>query len=328
MDKKINVLLLCGGGGGEHDISLVSADFFEDVLSQIPEVRTLRVSIDAKGRYHGADGEPCELSGDRLSSGDRTITVHYALACLHGYPGETGHVQSLFEMAGIPYFGASSEASRLCFNKISTKLWAGALGIPHTPYRIVSSEADMPAARQFLEERGRLFVKPACQGSSLGCAPVETKEGLDAACEQALRLSLSPYALVEQCIEGRELEVAVFTYGGRDEAAAGEILCPGGFYCYEKKYDPATTAKTETHADLDPSVRQALSTYAKRAFTVLGIKDLARVDFFLTSDGSIFLNEINTMPGHTPISLFPSMLKAHGVEYKDFLSEKISGGHL
>ena len=320
-------LLLKGGGGPEHDVSLVSAGFMRDALGRVPGVRVHEVLVGGDGSWTDGDGRPVWLRG-RLLEGPAggAVPLDYAVPCVHGPPGETGHLQALFEMAGLPFLGAGSEPSALCFNKASTKLWLRALGIPSVPWAFLSSggPGDLGPALALLEEHGSVFVKPSSQGSSVGCRPVGDREGLGPAVREAL--AHSPLALVERRVAGRELESAVFEWRGEARATdPGEIICPGGFYSREEKYGPGSAARTEARARVPDGVREEVRDLALRAFRGLRLKDLARVDFFLAEGGEVLLNEVNTMPGHTPISMFPAMMEASGTPYPDFLAERVAG---
>ena len=144
--KNMHVLLLCGGGGSEHEVSLRSANFLEQQLGLLPGVEVTRVEMFAD-RWLSADGRECKLGLDKLLSFDSVARpVDYVVPCIHGYPGETGDLQSFLELAGLPYLGCDAEASKICFNKISTKLWLSAIGIPNTPYLFLTEQNDAALA--------------------------------------------------------------------------------------------------------------------------------------------------------------------------------------
>ncbi|SIQ75250.1 D-alanine-D-alanine ligase [Aeromonas sp. RU39B] len=320
--KNLHVLLLCGGGGAEHEVSLVSANFLESKLTALPGVEVTRVEM-FKDRWISADGRECKLGLDRLLSfASVARPVDYVVPCIHGYPGETGDLQSFLEMAGLPYLGCRSEGSKLCFNKISTKLWLTALGIPNTPYLFLTeNNADSLAqAESALADWGALFVKAASQGSSVGCYKVTDKAGLADAINKAF--GYSEQVLVEKAVKPRELEVAVYQYG--DELVAtepGEICTPSDhFYTYEEKYSTASHTSTSLRAEgLSQEQIDAIRGYALKAFRQMGLTHLSRVDFFLTDEGEILLNEINTFPGMTPISMFPKLMEHNGHDISRFL---------
>ena len=310
MQRK-RVLLLCGGGGPEHEISLISAKYIEKSLSQIPQ-------LDLTIKELKAFPEKEDLI-------ENSKVPEYIIPCIHGPPGETGDVQVFLDQLKIPYLGAGPKASQICFNKITTKLWLEQLTIPVTPYIGLESK-NMEAAYEIFDKWGKVFIKPASQGSSIGCALVEKREELEKMVDEAF--NYSEQILLEKVIDGRELEVATYEIGGEVVATdPGEIVlkqAKDAFYTYREKYDDTSKVTTNTRAEnLDKNTIAVLKDFSIKAFKGLGIKHLARVDFFLTKDNQIYLNEINTFPGMTPISMFPKMLQARGDEFSDFLLEKI-----
>ncbi len=325
-----NVLLICGGGGTEHEISLISAKFILDHLKTIDGVTPFYVEITKDGTRRDIDGKACELrrAGELVwKDTQESVMLHYAIPCIHGPPGETGDIQGVFEMMGLPYLGANPESSRLCFNKVSTKLWLDALEIPNTPYLFLSeldSESVDKTKAFFKKQDGDIFIKAASQGSSVGCYHVVSENEVESNLTNAFKFS--DYVLVEQTVKGRELEVAVYEYQGKLECSApGEIICPNKFYSYEEKYsDNSKTLTLPKAENLTNEVIEKIKLYAKKAFKGLKLKDLARIDFFFTDDGKIYLNEPNTFPGHTKISMFPMMMKENGHNYKTYLEYLIA----
>ncbi|MGF1723640.1 D-alanine--D-alanine ligase [Photobacterium nomapromontoriensis] len=320
--SSIHVLLLCGGGAAEHEVSLVSANFVEQNLQQIDGIRYTRVEMKSDGWFN-VEGVPCQLNLDRsLLIGDDRINIDYVIPCVHGFPGETGDLQSFLDMAKLPYLGCGAEASTNCFNKITSKLWFDALEIPNTPYVFLSenSEAAHFQAENALAKWGTIFIKAACQGSSVGCYRVTDKAALADAVNAAF--TYSEQVLIEKAIKPRELEIAAYQYG--DELVItkpGEVTCPDDkFYSYEEKYSADSHSTTMVEAtNLTDEQVELLRGYARKAFVHLKLKDLSRIDFFLSEDNEILLNEINTFPGMTPISMFPKMLENHGHSIKIFL---------
>ncbi|WP_394147913.1 D-alanine--D-alanine ligase [Shewanella atlantica] len=327
--SQTNLLLLCGGGGDEHAISLLSANFFETSLADIPEVNLLRVELDAQGRYRTADGKTCELTNRKqIRFEDETLApwpVDYAIPCIHGYPGETGDIQSFFELINLPYFGCDSEASRNCFNKVTAKMWFSALGIPNTPYIFLNEFNDDAIARaaKALETWGSVFIKAASQGSSVGCYRVDSLDELEGSLKDAF--SYSPYVVIEKTIKARELEVAAYELNGEIVATKpGEIICASNtFYTFDEKYAEDSQAETKVEAEISDELSQTIREYAIKVFKGMKLSHLSRIDFFLTEDNEILLNEINTFPGLTPISMFPKMLENHGDSFSDFLISNI-----
>ena len=204
-----NILLLCGGGGSEHEISIVSAKYLAECLAKIDDVKVYAIEICLDGRWRQQkDQQEVELNGRHLIITGKRIEINYVIPCIHGPPGETGDLQALFELNGLPYFGSGPEGSRLCFNKVSTKLWLDALHIPNTPYKFIASMDDLKIAQAAFDEWKDLFVKASSQGSSVGVYYVSDRQNLEYTLVEAFRYS--PYVLLEKRIEGRELEVAVY----------------------------------------------------------------------------------------------------------------------
>lgn len=330
MPKK-NVLLLCGGGSSEHEISLRSVKFYEECLKQISEVNTVLIEIDKQGHWVDQSGKKYLLDSKRflrafLQDGDPGIQVDYAIPCIHGHPGETGDLQSYFEMIGLPYFGCNSETSKMCFNKITTKLWATALGVANTPYMFVSeeSESNLKKVLDFQKIHREVVVKASNQGSSVGCYMVPKDGDVTKAVKDAFELS--PFVLIEKRMRPRELEVSAYEMDGKLQISyPGEIVTPGAtFYTYEEKYSSNSESQTFVRAEnVTAEQVQTITDYATKLYRGLKIRHLSRIDFFL-DDGIIYLNEINTFPGSTSISMFPKMLEANGHSFVEFLRQNIS----
>ncbi|MCQ1056937.1 D-alanine--D-alanine ligase [Photobacterium sp. DNB23_23_1] len=324
--SSIHVLLLCGGGSAEHEVSLVSANYIEQQLKQIDDITYTRLEMNTDG-WFDEQGQLYHLTLDRtLHQGEQQQTVDYVIPCVHGFPGETGDLQSFLDMAKLPYLGCGAEASTNCFNKITTKLWFDALGIPNTPYVFLSEnceESHLEAANAF-DKWGKVFVKAASQGSSVGCYRVTEKEALAEAVNAAF--GYSEQVLIEKAIKPRELEISSYEYNGElIITKPGEVSCPDDqFYTYEEKYSADSHSTTAVEAiNLTEAQIEDIREYARKAFIHMKLKDLSRIDFFLSENGEILLNEINTFPGMTPISMFPKMLENHGHTFKGFLEQAI-----
>lgn len=332
MAKK-NVLLLFGGSGTEHEVSVVSAKYVEKNLLEIGLYNVIKVEIGQpkskdKNFYlvnaDGSRGESVELNFKRELVGPSLKSeIHYVVPCIHGPPGETGEIQTYLDLISLPYLGCGPEASLISFNKVTSKLWFNALGIPNTPFEFLTSMEDAPKAHKLLEFHGKVFVKAASQGSSVGCYQVFKTGDLDAALKNAF--TFSEYVLVEKMVEARELEISTYEFEGKVHASVpGEINCPSSFYSYEEKYDPNSKTTTEVVAPgLSPEVVKKMREYAIKAFKALKLRHLSRIDFFYTKDGEIYLNEINTFPGATPISMFPKMMENNGHAYIKFIGDII-----
>ncbi|KII75450.1 D-alanine--D-alanine ligase [Vibrio renipiscarius] len=323
--KKISILLLCGGGSSEHDVSLVSANYVQSQLELTPEFEVTRVEMKKEGWFTN-QGELALLDSNtgQLNFADQSLHVDFVVPCIHGFPGETGDIQSLLELAGIPYLGCRAEASSNSFNKITSKLWYDALGVPNTPYLFLSENNDesLTKAQQAFEKWGSVFVKAACQGSSVGCYKVTDSAQLQTAINDAF--SYSDQVLIEQAVKPRELEVAAYEFQGELVLTLpGEVKAPDNtFYSYEEKYSATSHSTTDIVAhNLTEEQATEIRVNAEKVFKQMKLRHLSRIDFFLTEEGDIYLNEVNTFPGMTPISMFPKMLENHGHKFHEFLAD-------
>jgi D-alanine-D-alanine ligase len=350
---KIRVAVVFGGRSTEHAISCVSAGSILGALDP-DEFEVVPVGITREGRWVLTGGDPRSLAiqGQRLpeitaasgtavvmpadptekgivvlepGDGQRALTgVDVVFPALHGAYGEDGTIQGLLEMAGIPYVGANVFASAAAMDKEFTKKLVAVEGIPVGPYAVLRAGAALSGA-----DRERLglpvFVKPARAGSSHGISKVSDWTDLDAALAAAREVD--PKVVVEAAVAGREVECGVLEgeYGGRPEAsllAEIRVLRDHEFYDFEAKYLD-DSCEFDIPARLPDRVTGRIQEYACRTFTALDCAGLARVDFFVTPDLDVYLNEINTMPGFTPTSMFPRMWAASGLEYPKLVSRLV-----
>ncbi|MCE2572415.1 D-alanine--D-alanine ligase [Motilimonas eburnea] len=327
----LNILLLCGGESAEHEVSLRSADFIAQQLSQHEHIRLHRITISKTGQWLNDQQQLCQLDMQKCLTVNTDAdpirhVMDFAIPCIHGYPGETGTIQSFFEMIKLPYMGCGPEANTLCFNKISSKMWFDALGIPNTPSLFITelNDATLAQVQQAFDNWGSVFIKAASQGSSVGCYLVRDRADIGAKLTDAF--SYSDYVLVEKTVQARELEIAAYEYQGEVIATVpSEIICPDNtFYTYEEKYAADSHSLTQVEAqNLSPEQIAQMQAYAVAAFKGLKLQHLSRIDFFLTEQGEILLNEINTFPGMTKTSMFPQMLANHGHQFSDYLNDVI-----
>jgi D-alanine-D-alanine ligase len=341
--RKTRVAIVFGGRSSEHAISCVSAGSILRALDP-DQYEVLPVGITREGRWVLAGDDPAELaiSNRRLpeitaASGsavvlaaDPTATdlivrdpaagvsslagVDVVFPVLHGAFGEDGTIQGMLEMAGIPYVGANVFASAAAMDKEFTKKLAAVEGIPVGKYAVLRAGVSLSEADK--ERLGLpVFVKPSRAGSSHGITKVTDWAALDAAVADARRID--PKVLVEAAIVGREIECGVLEgeAGGAPEASLlSEIhIEEHEWFDFEAKY--LDFGRYDIPADLPADVTRQIQEYATRTFTALDCAGLARADFFVTADHQIYLNEINTMPGMTPNSMFPLMWAATGLEY-------------
>jgi D-alanine-D-alanine ligase len=264
----------------------------------------------------GGSDTPLALVGEILSGVDVVFPI------LHGPYGEDGTIQGLLEMAGLPYVGAGVFASAAGMDKEFAKKLLAAGGLPVGDYLVLRPDQRTPSAEDLARLGFPLFVKPARGGSSIGVSRVADEAGLAAAIADARRHD--PKVIVEAAIAGRELECGVLEFpdGSVRASTIGEIRVPGvGVYDFDTKY-LEDAAELDVPATLDGHIVETLQHLAIRTFTELGCQGLARVDFFLTDAGPV-VNEINTMPGFTTISMYPRMWGASGVDYPTLLGTMV-----
>ncbi|USD68225.1 D-alanine--D-alanine ligase [Vibrio sp. SCSIO 43136] len=325
--KQLNILLLCGGGSSEHEVSLLSANYLQQQLEISPNFNVIRVEMNSLDwRLENGVKTELDIAHASIKGEDHEIHIDFIVPCIHGFPGETGDIQSMFELAKIPYLGCGAEASTNSFNKITSKLWYDALGIANTPYLFLTenNEEAIEQTEQAFNQWGKIFVKAARQGSSVGCYPVSSIEELRPAVANAF--NYSEQVLVEKAVTPRELEVAAYEYQGKLVVTKpGEVIAPSEtFYSYEEKYSSDSHSVTHVEAsDLTQEQLNTIEAYSLKVFKHMQLKDLSRIDFFLTEDNEIYLNEVNTFPGMTPISMFPKMVEHSGLDFAEFLRSAV-----
>jgi D-alanine-D-alanine ligase len=333
---RLRVALVFGGRSGEHEVSLRSAASVARGLAERHEV--VCVLVDKDGRWflqdgpvpRAAGGEPVFLlpsPGDggrlrRLRDAAEGARADVFFPVLHGTYGEDGTVQGLFELAAVPYVGAGVAASAAAMDKAMMKSLFARAGLPQVDYRVLLRHEGGEALR-LVEELGMpVFVKPANLGSSVGITKVRAKEALGPALEAAFAFDRK--VILERGVDAREIEVSVL---GNDEAAAstpGEIVPDREFYDYSSKY----AADSRTHllipAPVDAQAAEELRRLAVRAFRAIDASGYARVDFFLErASGRLLVNEINTIPGFTSISMFPKLWETSGLPFADLLARLV-----
>src|SRR5690349_15917703 len=294
--------------------------------NDLPEVDADRSPVALMGATTGTDLVVTEPASVPSVIGE----VDVVFPLLHGPWGEDGTLQGMLEMAGVRYVGSGVLASAIGMDKAYMKVVLQAAGLPVTPGIVVTRtehEQDALGVRARIEELGfPCFAKPARAGSSMGISKVHDASEVDAALEEAFRHD--PKVLVEQAMEGaREVECGVLgTLEGPPETSrAGEVRTGGDheFYDFEAKYLADQHTEIDIPADLPAEVEQELRAMAVRAFEALSCEGLARVDFFVMPDGSVVINELNTMPGFTPTSMYPQLWAATGMSYPDLVDRLV-----
>jgi len=347
---KRRVLILFGGRSAEHEISLLSA---RNVFMALDRERfePVLVGIDKQGRWRiepeqtllaatgdprlvamkGAGAElnvPVRPAGGALQTSQIFAADDVVFPVLHGTYGEDGTVQGLLELADVAYVGAGHLGSGIGMDKDVTKRLLAHAGIPVVPWRVCTA-ADLKRDPDGVLARVAvlgfpLFVKPANAGSSVGVTKVNSLEALLPALRTAFTFDRK--LLAEAAVDAREIECAVL---GNDEPQAsipGEIVVshPDGFYSYDAKYVDPTGASWKIPADISPETAERVRHLSIETFKTLELSGMARVDFFLDRrTGALFVNEVNTIPGFTAISMYPKMWEASGLPATELVSKLI-----
>ncbi|HMF77862.1 MAG TPA: D-alanine--D-alanine ligase family protein [Bryobacteraceae bacterium] len=308
--NSICVALVFGGRSGEHEISVRSAQSIKTALDPA-KYKVSEYFIDLQGKWHPEPliPEPGSNPG-----------IDVVFPALHGTFGEDGTVQGLLELAGLPYVGAGVLASAVSMDKAVTKQLCLQAGLPVVEHLVVTRGSFDPS-RLTLPFAFPVFVKPANLGSSVGITKAKNPDELRLALETAAKYDRK--ILLERGISGREFECAVL---GGDEPVASipcEIIPSQDFYTYEDKY-LLNQARIELPAKLTAEQTDEMQRLAVACFDAVGCEGMARVDFLMeTATGRLYINEINTIPGFTSISMYPKMLEYSGIPYAQLLDRLI-----
>jgi D-alanine-D-alanine ligase len=345
------IVVLFGGRSAEHEVSVVSARSVMDALDP-NRFEVVPIGVTKEGHWQlmpggppalraGASGrlpEVTEASGpgvaldqapgsQALVAGDGSRTpIDVVFPVMHGPFGEDGSIQGFLEMAGVPYVGSGVLASAVGMDKAVQKVVLASAGIPVAEHHVVSErewEEDPDAVEARAAHLGYpLFAKPAALGSSVGVTKVHGPDELRGSLETAFRYGRR--ALLEQAQEGaRELEVAVLGNDDPVASVAGEVVPTHEFYSYEAKYLDERGAQLVIPASVPPEVMEELQRLAVAAFRAFDCAGMARVDFFLRSSGALLVNEVNTIPGFTQISMYPKLWEASGISYGELIERLI-----
>jgi D-alanine-D-alanine ligase len=350
MSNKINVAVIFGGKSSEHDVSLVSA---YNVIKNIPTDKydITCIGITKKGNwfyYPGSyesipngkwesnpDCTHALLSVDPVYKGFLTLdngnyyhrNIDVIFPVLHGKNGEDGTIQGMFELAQIPYVGCGVLASASCMDKAFTHMILEANGVKTAKFEtilyadILNLENEIDRIEKSLSYP--MFVKPANAGSSIGISKAKDRTSL----VEAINLAFAhdTKIVIEETIVGRETEVAVFGFNDLIASVPGEIetVSQYDFYDFKAKYEDASTI-LHIPADFDEATTKKLQETAKKAYKAMGCQGLSRCDFFVCDNGELILNEINTLPGFTPISMYPKLMNEVGIDYPTLLDNLLT----
>ena len=348
MNKK-KIAVIFGGCSSEHEVSRMSATF---VINNLPKDKyeVICIGITKDGRWYLFSGpvekiidgswehdplnQPAFISPDRSVGGIvadgkigfDVIKVDCVFPVLHGKNGEDGTIQGLLQLSGIPFVGCRALASADCMDKAVTHTLLTAAGITQAKYLWFYADKYTTGSEKIKLKIGArlgypIFVKPANAGSSVGISKVRSEDELDAAVAKAARED--DKIVVEEAIVGQEVECAVLGNAQPEASLVGEIAASAEFYDYDDKYN---SGKSQLYipAHLNETVMEEIRTTAIRAYRMLGCSGLSRVDFFVRDGKEVILNELNTMPGFTAISMYPKLWAADGVSYGELLDKLIT----
>ena len=346
MQKKIRVGILFGGKSAEHEVSLQSAKNVIDAINQ-DKYEVVLIGIDKQGRWLLNDTSQYLLNSQnpaliKLNQASDTVALtpqsggtlsnlttqqpgaalDVVFPILHGPYGEDGTVQGMLKLANVPFVGAGVLGSAIGMDKEVMKRLFRDAGIPIAPFCVCRSHDAKISFQDVSDQLGLpVFVKPANLGSSVGVSKARNEAEFRAAVTEAFRYDRK--ILVEAFIEGREIECSVLGNEAPIVSIPGEVIAHHDFYSYEAKYIDEQGAALEIPAQISEAATQRVQDLAIQAFTTLSCEGLARVDCFLKPDGDVVMNEINTMPGFTAISMYPRLWEASGISYSDLIDRLI-----
>lgn len=340
MSKKINVAILCGGKSAEHKISLLSAKNIIEAIDK-DKYNPILIGIDKSGNCVINTTSNLLLNSDspkliELNSSESMVNylpssldelrnskkIDVVFPILHGPFGEDGTVQGLLKLNNIHFVGADVLGSAIGMDKDIMKRLLRDAGIPIAKFMTLKSSQSIPNFQTITDNLGSpVFVKPANMGSSIGVSKVTDEISYTNAIKNAFEFDTK--IIIEEFIQGREIECGIL---GNDKPIAsvlGEIIVNNDFYSYNSKYIDQKGADLQIPASIPTSITEQIQNLAIKTFQTLSCEGLARVDFFLTIDGQVFVNEINTLPGFTKTSMYPKLWEASGVNYPDLIDQLI-----
>ncbi len=335
--QRTTVLLLFGGESSEHDVSISSA---RNVYAAMDDTKydVLLGYISRDGKWwlidrfsnefdtHGAPQLAPVLGAGSFVTfpSSRVVRPDVILPILHGKNGEDGSVQGLAQLLHIPIVGCDMTSSALAMDKLATKEILLQHDVKVAPYSVHRTGEPVPDFNKLSMKLGSpMFVKPVRAGSSVGVSKVYSEDELARALDTAH--AHDSVVLIERGISGRELEVSVLGNPPYHQVSGvGEVKPDGDFYSYDAKYAASSDSKVIIPADLTEEIKERVRSLASKIYETLGCSGLSRVDFFLSDDGAIYLNEVNTLPGFTNISMYPKLWRQEGISYSELIERLIS----
>lgn len=349
MSKKIRVGIIFGGKSAEHEVALQSAKNVIEAINK-EKYEVVLIGIDKTGKWHLQDkaryllneNDPKQIALDlsaathvvsapienhtelvTVETGQSHGAIDVVFPVLHGPFGEDGTIQGMLKLLDLPFVGASVLGSSVGMDKDVAKRLLRDAGIPIARFQVFTRNnkhlVDFESIKQDLGLP--LFVKPANLGSSVGIHKVKNEEELNFAVNDAFKYDTK--ILIEEFIKGREIECAILGNEAPKASIVGEVIPKHDFYSYEAKYIDENGAQLEIPAKVTDETLGRVQEIAIRTFTTLCCEGMARVDVFLTDDGKIYVNEINTIPGFTKISMYPKLWELSGIKYTDLIDKLI-----
>ncbi len=340
MAKKIRVAILFGGKSAEHEISLKSARNVAEAIDK-NTYDVVLIGIDKQGRWLPPAKSRSLLSEASVPSSETSIalapgknglisseeepdagSIDVVFPILHGPFGEDGTVQGLLRLANVPFVGAGVLGSAVGMDKDVMKRLLRDAGVPIGKF-LVATESSPVSFEKAEKELGLpLFIKPANLGSSVGVNKAASKDEYERAMTEALFYDSK--IIIEEFIKGREIECAVLGNENPIASVPGEVVVHSEFYSYDAKYVDDTASSLKIPADLPPATAELVREIALKAYKTLCCEGMGRVDSFVTEDGRVLVNEINTIPGFTNISMYPKMWEVSGISYAELINRLIS----
>ena len=316
-----NVLIIFGGNSSEHDISCISAkSILNNIDTNLFNVTAVGISKDGNwyiynDKFDDLDKDWIHKSIFKIDNIIRFLKEYdVVFPITHGNYGEDGKLEGLFDLFNIKYVGSKTLGSATCFDKEAAKIFFDYLGINQVPF-ITIYENDIDKIEEKIDYP--LIIKPACGGSSIGINNANNKKELQYALNEAFKYDKK--VLIEKFINARELEVAVLKDKGELIISdVGEIVSCNNFYDYSAKYEKES--KLDIPANIDNELREKMRKISKELFIKLNLDSYARIDFFLENN-NLYINEINTIPGFTEISMYPKLMINNGISYKNLITK-------
>ncbi len=337
-----NILVICGGKSAEYEVSLMSARNIVSAMDRLA-FSPIPIVISRQGCWHvlnepaffndSAEFDEILLTGELctlmrlpeqtilLTLSGKQIPIDAAFPLVHGPMGEDGTLQGLLEMMSIPYVGSGVLSSAMGMDKDILKQVLATHGIAVAPFITIKDKNAIPSFEEATKQLDSkiLFIKPSVMGSSVGISKVSTKEQYEMAVSQAFLYSFK--VLIEKYLLGQEVECSVLGNQHPVASCVGEVIPHHEFYSYEAKYLDPNGAELVIPAKLSSMVTEEVRQLAVRTFEVVECKGFARVDFFVTPENKVYVNELNSIPGFTAISMYPKMWEASGLGYTALISK-------